>query len=171
MPLLTQAEIARLHGVSRQAISKQKGALRVSKRKRGGKTLYDSDVFDKERSDNQDPAKKKGARVSDQDAPGVDSNQDYKTARAWVERYKAANQKLLYEIKTGKYILKSHVKDANFKAGRIFRDALLNIGPRVASILAAESDEHKVLEILKVEFTSALNEMVKALNDVVKKGG
>jgi len=162
MPLLTQAEIARKHGVTRQAICKHKDALKVARRKIGNKILYDFDVFEAERSKSQN------IRVtSEPESSGV-GEQDYKTARTWVERYKAANQKLQYEIATKKYLLKSEVETDVFNITRIFRDGLLNIGPRITSLLAAEKDEHKILEILKTEHNSVLNEMVKAIRKVGK---
>ena len=96
-------------------------------------------------------------------------DQGYLEARTKEKRFRAANQKLEFEIKTDKYILKSKVKDANFKAGRIFRDALLNVGPRTAPLLAAERNEAKVLKIMKKEFTDILNEMVRMLNAAMSK--
>ncbi len=179
MPLMTQAQYARHRGVNRVQITKlkKKGFFDGCWRKKGGKVYLVSGLADKRWESDLNPAYVKGARVTD-DAP-IDTNkqpddaeitgQDYKTARTWVERFKAANQKLDFEIKTGKYILKTDVTDANFKAGRIFRDALLNIGPRVAPILAAEKSESKILQILKKEHTSILKEMARMLKIVTKK--
>ena len=168
MTLMTQAEYARHCGVTPKTVSIWKSDPRgflVWRSRKKIKYIH-TEASDKGREAHQDPAKKKGARVDDQ-VPGGDLKEhDYKTARTWVERYKAANQKLQYEIKVGKYILKEDVGRDNFKAGRIFRDALLNIGPRIAPILAAENNEHKILEILKAEHTGVLKEIIKSLEKI-----
>ncbi len=178
MPLMNQAQYARHRGVNRVQITKlkNKGFFDGCWRKKSGKLHLVSVLADKRWESDLHPAYVKGARVTD-DVPadtekasdGEITGQDYKTARTWVERFKAANQKLDFEIKTGKYILKSDVTDANFRAGRIFRDALLNIGPRVAPILAAEKSESKILKILKKEHTSILKEMARMLKIATKK--
>ena len=168
MSLETKADYARRNKVSRKTVTTWDDNKLLVMRTRKGVKLVDVEASDKLRSLLQDPAKKKGARGSDDAAPGIDANQDYKTARAWVERYKAANQKLQFEIKSGEYVKKASIVADNFKAARIFRDALLNIGPRIAPILATEKDEYKILEILKTESTAILKEMVKALEGVGK---
>lgn len=84
-------------------------------------------------------------------------------ARTLNEKYKAANNQLNYEIKQGQYIHRSLVEDHAYRAARICRDTILNIGPRVAAILAAEKDEIKILKILDEEHKEAMNELVKQL--------
>ena len=85
-------------------------------------------------------------------------------ARTESERYRASEKKLNYEIKQGKWIPKAQVRDDSFKAGRIFRDAMLNIPPRVSAILAAETDEHKIGRILIKEIEQGLKEIVRMLS-------
>jgi len=187
MPLMTQSEYARHIGISPVQITKAKkrGLLDGCWRKKGNKLYIVSTLADKKRAARLDPGYVKGARVTDRVTDieadsmsdmgdfsieqGKKGGQDYLTARMWETRYKAAIKKLEYEIKTKKYILRSHVKDANFKAGRIFRDALLNIGPRIAPILAAEIEEGKILEALKAEFNNVLKEMIRMLKKVTGK--
>jgi hypothetical protein len=103
-------------------------------------------------------------------APGKGVEDTFIQARTWSERYKAAERKLNYEIKQAKWVSKAQVRDESFKAGRILRDALLNIPPRVAAVMAAEFgidiDEHAVLRILHREHENALKEFIRMMNAI-----
>ena len=156
-------------GFFRSALVKQKGKRRV---------LIDSNKADAILEENLDPNYRKGGGATTKElARGVEPEAEIEVpevkgktedtfiqARTWSERYRAAERKLNYEIKQGKWIPKAQVRDEAFKAGRIFRDAILNIGPRIAAILASETDEHKILRVLQVEHEQALKELVRMMN-------
>lgn len=185
MPQMTVTQYAKHRNVSKAYISKIKGRGMLDgalvKRKNYRFDLIDSKKADKILAANQDPnytkksptaqvkakAKKEGGNDQGQN-PLVrevteSGDQSFIDARTWSERYKAADRKLAYEIKAGKWILKAEVREQAFKASRLFRDALLNIAPRIAAIVAGERKEEKCLEILHREHTEVLNEIVRQL--------
>ena len=59
-------------------------------------------------------------------------------------------------METGKYVDADDVKVAAFNKAREVRDSLLNITERLAAVLAAESDERRVHQIMIDEIRSAL---------------
>ena len=61
-------------------------------------------------------------------------------------------------MEAGKYVDADEVKVAAFNKARIVRDGLLNIPDRLAALLAAESDEHKVHKLLASEIRAVLEE-------------
>lgn len=86
-------------------------------------------------------------------------NLTYSEAQTELMRYKAANEKLDYEERTKELVKASEVKKARFDDGRQVRDAILNIPSRISSMLAAESDDRKVNELLTKELRSALERL------------
>lgn len=89
---------------------------------------------------------------------------DYAKARAVREQYLARLAKIEFEERSGKLISRDEVTVAAFNKFRTFRDGILNIPDRVAALLAAESDPHKVHEILTTEIRKALLEFADASN-------
>jgi hypothetical protein len=185
MPWMTVSEYARHRRVSKAYISKiksrgmLKGALVQKKNERYPR--IDSKRADKILGEVQDPnytkesptgqvkaqAKKKGGNGQGKEpleptAPGS-GDQSFIDARTWSERYKAADRKLAYEIKAGKWILKAEVRDQAFKAARLARDTFLNISPRIGAIVAGEKDEEKCVEIIHKEILEAINEYIRQL--------
>ena len=59
-------------------------------------------------------------------------------------------------VEAGKYVDADDVKVAAFNKAREVRDSLLNIPERLAAVLAAESDERRVHQIMVDEIRSAL---------------
>ena len=183
MALLTGREFARHRNVDPSKVTRwgNTGFFHAALFKVKGKKrrLIDSEKADALLEKNLDPNYRKGGAVTTKDrAPEIDVAPDpgkgtegtFIEARTWSERYKAAERKLNYEIKKDKWVSKAQVRDESFKAGRILRDSLLNIGPRVAAILAAEIgyeiDEHTVLRVLQKEHEQALKEFVRMMNAI-----
>ena len=166
---MTQAEYSRHRGVSRKQVTyyKNQGYLTGAFRRRNGKIWIVSAVADRLLNQRLDPAYTKSSKLGDKKLS--EKSHQFLEAKTWEARFKAASRKLEFEIKTGKYLLKSFVRDGNFRAGRIFRDSLLNIGPRVAPILASESSEEKILELLQKEFNQILKDFIRNLNKVTSK--
>lgn len=161
---MTQKEYARHAGISEAQVSKYKkqGVLDGAFRKKGKQYFIVSAIADKLLDKHLDPSFRKKS-----DSPG-DEKESFVEARTWTERYKAADRKLSYEIKAGKWILKNEVRDKLFRVGRIARDQFLNFGPRNAAVLAAESDEGKILEICNREIETILKDFILAINEVAK---
>lgn len=183
MSWMTFAEFAKHRGVSRAYISKIKnrGMLNGALVQRKGEKYprVDSRKADQILDSNQDPNFTKGSGTDQIKSIGKGGNggagsarppatdtkdQSFLDARIETEKYKAADRKLAFEIKSGKWILKADVFDQAFKAGRIFRDSLLNVGPRIASIVAGEKNEEKCLEIIHKELLESLDEMSSLLS-------
>ena len=82
-------------------------------------------------------------------------------AQTKKEQYLASLRKLEFEEKSGKLIPADEAEREFFDLGRTIRDSLLNIPDRIGSLLAAESDEIKVTEILTNEIRQALEVLSK----------
>jgi hypothetical protein len=83
----------------------------------------------------------------------------YYEARTENERYKAALNKLKFQTATKNLVRRSEVERAAYNVGRSVRDAVLNVPPRVSSILAGEMDQFKVEKALTEELKKALDEL------------
>lgn len=84
---------------------------------------------------------------------------DFITARTENEKYKAALNKLKWQTATKHLVRRGEVERAAFNVGRAVRDAVLNVPPRVAAILAGETDQFRVEKILSDELKKALDEL------------
>jgi hypothetical protein len=174
---MTIVQYAEYRGVTKQYISKLKGrgildgALVKQKGKK--RVLIDAKKADEILKKNQDPGFTKNSPVSIKAKSSGQKKQSgdktFVEARTRSEQLKALNAELTYKIKAGELVKKSEVRDQAFKAARLFRDAILNIGPRLASSLAAETNESKILEILKREHQTALNELERSLGSIGNK--
>ena len=83
----------------------------------------------------------------------------YQTSRAVRETYAAKMAKLDFEERSGKLVQADEVQVAAFNTARRVRDRLFCIPPRLAAVLAAESDAHTVEQILQRELRNALEEL------------
>jgi len=88
----------------------------------------------------------------------VQGGSQYAQARAEREHYAALLAKLKYEERAGRLVRRDQVEDAAFKTFRDFRDGMLNLPDRLASILAAETDPAEIHQILSVEIRTSLND-------------
>ena len=185
MPIMSFAEYARHRKVSKAYISKIKGQKVLDKAivKKDGRAKIDSKKADKILAESQDPnfgkdspaaqtkalakggkQKKKKSRAKEPLESEESGDQSFVQARTWSERYKAADRKLAFEIKSGKWILKADVRNQGFKVARLCRDGLLNIGPRVVDLIMGEKDKNKALEIINKEVNEVLKELVRQLS-------
>lgn len=83
-------------------------------------------------------------------------NQSLNESQRIEGAYKALIRKNEYEIKTKLSVLVSEVEKESFECGRLTRDAVLGVIDRNAPILAAETDERVIADILRTELTQAL---------------
>jgi hypothetical protein len=166
--LVSQAEYARQRGVSRQYVGQMvaRGVIGLSDRK------VDTDQADAALATLRQPARperraKREPTVSTPVAlPAIaraPSTGDLPTLllksriKSEVERAKLLEIKA--RVEAGKYVAVDDVKAAAFNRARVVRDALLNIPERLAAMLAAESDERRVHQILVTEIRAALEEL------------
>ena len=76
--------------------------------------------------------------------------------KAMHEGLRAKKTKLEVEMLEGSLIDAKAVKDASFKQARLVRDTLLSVPNRLSPVVANESDEHRVHEIIRDEIVSCL---------------
>lgn len=75
------------------------------------------------------------------------------------EEFRAKLVELEYEERVGTLVRKSEVEKEAFRIGRLVRDAILNVPSRLAGILAAESDQRRVHDLLEKELRQALESL------------
>ena len=171
--LVSQAEYARRRGVSRQYVGQMvaKGVIRLSGRK------VDTDQADTALAAFREPARparraeprimaapsarpvagddpEPSAPPRDGDLPTLLLKTRIKSE---IERAKLLEIKA--RVEAGKYVDADDVRVAAFNKARVVRDSLLNIPERLAAVLAAESDERRVHQIMVAEIRSALEEL------------
>jgi len=88
--------------------------------------------------------------------PGEATASTFTEARTATEQYKAKMRRLEYEKASGLLVEKAQVEKDAFDVARILRDSLMVIPDRVDAILAAETDQQAVNEILRKEIKAAL---------------
>jgi hypothetical protein len=176
MSFMSQKDYAKHLGVNPSYIShlKKKGFIEDALVDVPGKKYpkIDSVLADRLLAENLDMTFTRGSGVTTKDIGKLltgktgAGKETFQAARTKSERFRAKQLRQNYEIKQGKWMLKSQVKNESFKAGRIFRDAMLNIPPRVGAILAAETDEHKIGRILIKEIEQGLKEIIRMMNQI-----
>ena len=161
--LVSQAEYARLRGVSRQYVGQMvaKSVIRLTGRK------VDTDQADTALAAVREPVRPERRGEAPAAAPDVPalprSGGDLPTLllktriKSEVERAKLLEIKA--KVETGKYVDADDVKVAAFNKARVVRDALLNIPERLAAVLAAESDKQRVHGMMTTEIRAALEEL------------
>jgi phage terminase Nu1 subunit (DNA packaging protein) len=82
-----------------------------------------------------------------------------KAERTRVTKLKADLLELEFRQKKGELILKDVADRCVFASSRATRTNLHNIAPRVAGVLAAEKDQHKIFELLTRELDLALEDL------------
>lgn len=180
---LTQAQLARAVGVTRQQIHKLcvRGILKLDA---DGK--IDEDAAKAAILEHHNPAHattrstaaaRLQAEVVDQVDPpapaqppiqpaapsqpaGVEMN--FQLARTLREKYAALAAKVEYEEAIGLLVPKKDVDRQAFELARQAQQSLLAIPDRMAPVLAAESDQHQVHTLLTNEIHRAMAEVIKA---------
>ena len=176
--LISQSEYARRRGVSRQYVSRlvKQGVIALEN---GKVDPVQADAAMAARRNPARPERRKQVKTETQRVRGMPP-QDAAVSAEPVQlpgsgsgdlpkmllktRIKSELEKgKLLEIKArveaGKYVDADEVKVAAFNKARIVRDGLLNIPDRMALLLAAEDNEHKVHDLLTSEIRTALEEL------------
>lgn len=179
MQPITQAEFARLKGVSQTAVKKAIDTGRLSEslvHGMGKKARLNPILAAQEWEKNTDhsrrtvgedirPPKESLEKIfekADEEAKQDRVNSPLNSSRAVREAYMARLAKLAYEEKSGKLIDAEEVKSAGFKLGRTIREGLLNIPDRLSSELAGVTDPAKIHIMLTQEITKALEVLSRA---------
>ena len=87
-------------------------------------------------------------------------------AQKWLTEFRKERARLARierHVAEGKYILAESVRRGAESAGRSVRDSFLNIPPRVATVVAAESNANTVEKILTNEIRGVLEELSRHL--------
>ena len=165
---MTQAEYSRHRRVSKPYITKlaKNGVLVM----RNGKVdVHASDtVLDDKPVDDVDappagaPSSATGADRP-ADAPLTQSGASFGQARTIEMVFRAKLRRLEFETKQGKLIEAEVYRKTAANAFRAFRDGLLGLPDRLATVLAAESDPKKVHVTLKTEISRELEAAADAI--------
>jgi hypothetical protein len=172
MAIITQAEFARQIGKTPALVTKLKkqGLFDKALVKKNGKTYLDQKKAHTAYEKNLDPNYKSATpqiknRKKKGNGEGTETLKDdsFLQWRTYTEQYKAAERKLDYEVKAGKYVKKSEVERLGFKIGRQLRDDILNIPARFAAVIAAKSKkkEKEVYQLLRKEANIILRDIQK----------
>lgn len=89
----------------------------------------------------------------------------FSESQARRELYRAKMAQLEYEEKCGQLIRADEVEQAAFRMSRQVRDAILSIPARLAGILAAESEQRRIHELLEQELRQALEALAGPENE------
>jgi hypothetical protein len=155
---MSLTQYARHRGISVSAVSKAiiEGKINGAFILKGDKKLIDPILADKlwdalSFSDNR--------RIKMEEMASAPAAQGYAKARAAKETFSAKVAQLQYEQKAGKLCRIDDVKRAAQETARVTRDAILAMPDRLAPVLAAETDHHKIRELLIKEFHNALTNL------------
>ena len=151
--LISQAEFARRMGFSAPNVS-----IHVSK---GNLTLKDGKIPWPEAKEELARNVTKFKQKKEQEkavTEGITENNSMNFARvkAVHESLKAKKVKLELEQMEGSLVDAKAVKESAFKQARLVRDTLLAVPLRLAPVVANESDEHRVHELIHDEIVSVL---------------
>lgn len=185
---MSMSEYARHRGITKQAVSKLVKEDRLLLTEEGKINVGISDaLMDASprtiKPGESDPQKGvvKGKRkrratkkrikpLSDREKKDLKTVLDYPEARAKLTKYKAELAKLALEEEKGKLVRASKVKKEAFECARRTRNKVLSVVDRVSGIIAAESDEIKIKEILDKELREVLEELSTSVITTNEKG-
>ena len=177
---LTQAEIGRALGISKQAVSqlKAKGMpvesieaaarwratnIDLGRAKGARVVLAHSDLDEEDRQpplpsfaggDLEDDPEHQSAQLDG--AADASDNAAYRQARAEREQVRLERERLALEQLKGKLIDADEAIRMSFTAFRMLRDAVLNVPARIKDEVAAEADPFHVEQRIDAELTAAL---------------
>ena len=104
---------------------------------------------------------KEQERIAHQPALDLTEQPSLQTTRQNFEYYKAQNERLEYEERSGKLVRADDVKKEAFRLARGVRDSLMNIPDRLATELAGISDHHVIHQRISNELRAAIQGMMQ----------
>lgn len=169
MAFLTRKEYGELKGWSRQHISKLVQNERLVVNVAG---LIDVDASDQLLAMTSDPSKAGVAARHQQqriqrDVPGageeIEADQlglapDFQKARAMREHYLALQEQANFHTQQGALVERKAVENAAYNAGRLVRDQLLGLPPRLSPEMAGMTDPWQIERLLTAAIRQALED-------------
>jgi phage terminase Nu1 subunit (DNA packaging protein) len=165
--LVSQAEFARLLGVSRPRITqlKKEGKLVLS----GGFVNYEKSLkkLEAERDVSKvqpvptEPDEEKESRNEELNVAAV----EFQAARAEKEGYKAKLSQAEYEKTIGSLVHREGVMRASFQIGRNLRNTLMALPSRLAPALTIETNQKRVYAMIEKEISAAVDQIIQALTE------
>lgn len=107
-------------------------------------------------------------RLEDDEIPEPEEDKKHPVfarSQARKELFRSKLAELEFLERVGKVVDKEKGEAEQFRLGRLVRDAMLNIPDRLAGVLAAETDQRKIHELLMKEIRQSL----EALSNVSEK--
>jgi hypothetical protein len=168
--LITFADLAKIKGVSRSAVSQKKasGVLDAAIVKVGSKDQLNKDLALELWEKNTDPAraaisaptkkelKKHVAGLSDDEIP------DYNVSRGRKEHYLAELAKIQVAQQKKELISAKEVEKASFELSVGIREAFLTLPDRVSNLFASETDAAAIEAVMRQEIHACLERFVEA---------
>lgn len=159
-----QADLARMLNVTRQSISELVARKVITQDADG---LIDVELARVAIANRVRPSAKTAAAAVGVTVPAggaaapanVPAGGMFRAARDEREMAEAQMAKLRLLEATGKALDADEVARLTYEKARIARDAVMGVAPRIYQQLAAESDPHKVLQLLQAELRRACAEI------------
>lgn len=159
-------EFANILDLSQGAVAKAIHRGTISAKKVDGRWRIDPVKAKKEHEQNRDQiaavknpsGRKKPAEVVELPTyKGLTLADAQRQEKVWNARI----AQLKYEEQAGELTKADDIKKEAFETGRIVRDSIMQISPRMAHELAAETDPHKVEVMLTKEMNKALAKLTE----------
>jgi hypothetical protein len=166
--LMDQVQYARHRDTSKQYINKLvKAGVLVMRGTKIDVRASDQVLDDKPLPEIEEPPPARTVtRTPDESLGGAPQRTTYAEARTIRTVFQAKLAKLEFETRQGKLIEADGVRLRISEHVRVLRDGLLGLPDRLASTLAAESDQRKVHVLLKTEIHRELEALAHALGGV-----
>ena len=166
--LITSADLAKLKGVSRQAVSKKKksGLLDTAIVNHNGREYFNKEIVSRLWDGNKVPhptlpVQTKKELKEQIDALPDDAIPDFNTSRARKEHWQASLAQLQVQQQKKELIPVTQIKKSSFELGRAIRESLANVADRLAPECAGETDPQVIHRLLTEEHRNALEELTK----------
>ncbi len=168
--LITFADLAKIKGVSRSAVSQKKasGVLDAAIVKVGSKDQLNKDLALELWEKNTDPARAVIATPTKKelkkkvDALPDDAIPDYNVSRARKEHYLSELAKIQVAQQKKELMPVSEIKKTSFQLGRSIRESLANLADRLSNEIAGETDPQAIHKLLTEEHRAALEQLAEA---------
>jgi hypothetical protein len=167
--LITFADLAKIKGVSRSAVSQKKasGVLDAAIVKVGSKDQLNKDLALELWEKNTDPARAVIATPTKKelkkkvDALPDDAIPDYNVSRARKEHYLSELAKIQVAQQKKELIPVVEVKKSSFQIGRAAREKFSSVADRLAHQLAGETDATAIHRLISDEHRMALEQLAE----------
>jgi hypothetical protein len=163
MPLVNEVQLAKALKRDRKAVRLAAEQGRITRREDG---LFDLEtaIQQWEETTHHEKGHNNRATKLPADIPAPDiplrtetKSTDYAKARAGTQIYEALLKKLRYEERAKHLTPTVDVENARFTEFRILREACFNIPPRIAALIAGETEVERCQQLLESELNNVFN--------------